>query len=277
MSRRFVFVSLVLCGLFLIFTNYVSAEESGKKDYPVNVLDRPLVLNAGMGELGLDLTLGLDKDAVAKRFSVDGTNLADGFVRGLTFGYGVMPGIEAGIALNLFNWVDGGDTKFGGGTIYGRYDINHMVGAELDIHFPGENFGDQRIALSLGLPFQTVVMPKTLKIHATPYFNLGFAKEEVAGESPQISIWFPLGATISATPELFIDLSIGVQYFIKPDMGDFALNMNLPLSLTVGYTVSPELDVYAGLWLRDLLSDSDKEMFGPFDIKSLGVGANYRF
>jgi hypothetical protein len=240
----------------------------------VAVVDRGLVMAPGTGEAGLDLSFGMDKSAMFKRIHIAGSNLAARYVEGLYFKYGIIENLEAGLALNALNYTKVGgksDTKFGGGTLYGRYAIMPMLGVDLGIYFPGEKFGDNRVALQLGIPFQYVVMPGQLKVHAAldVWFNL--AKQ--ADKTNQFHLLVPIGGTFNATPELFFDLTFQADMMLKPSDGSMGDRTCIPLSLTAGYTVMPALDVYLAFELLNLKPKTGN----AFDSKQLGLGAAYRF
>jgi hypothetical protein len=267
----------------------------------IPLVDRALVLAPGKMAAGFDFTIGLNKDRAMKDMFMKSANLADHY-DGLTFSYGVMENLEAGIGINALSYAKdrknvAGDDKamaFGGFALYGKYAIMPMLAAELQVFAPGwssqsktldnpfnnpyvDKFGDQLVGVDIGIPFQYVAMPGMLLIHARPDFNISFAKKEAAGEATPMWITFDAGATFNATPELFFDLSLGLVYIMKPDLKETALKMDLPLSITAGYTVMPALDVYLAFQINDLLADKDKEEGELFDTKSIGLGCDYRF
>jgi hypothetical protein len=276
----------------------------------IPLVDRALVLAPGKMAAGFDFTIGLNKDPAIKDMFMKSANLADHY-DGLTFSYGVMENLEAGIGINALSYakdrknVEGDDKAmaFGGFALYGKYAIMPMLAAELQVFAPGwssqsktldnpfnnpyvDKFGDQLVGVDIGIPFQYVAMPGMLLIHARPDFNISFAKKEEAGEATPMWITFDAGATFNATPELFFDLSLGLVYIMKSDLKETALKMDLPetalkmdlpLSITAGYTVMPALDVYLAFQINDLLADKDKEEGELFDTKSIGLGCDYRF
>ena len=239
----------------------------------VPLADRPLVLEVNKGEVGLDISVGLDKSLMAKRFALKNEYFGDRY-SGLSFGYGVIENLEVGLALNL-GWKDkkyvGQDGfKFGGAYVYGKYGFHPMVGAELGIRIPGEKFGDNRVGVTVGVPFQYIAMPGVLKIHARPDLLVDFKKKATlgGGKAVQLAIVFDAGVTINATPELFFDVSGGMSKQLSP-----SADLIPGVAVTAGYTVIPAMDLFLNFAMNNL----NPLAGGAMDAKGMTLGATYRF
>lgn len=245
---------------------------SAAEGYPVAKAQRPLVLNAGMFEAGLDLTAGLNKDRAFKDFGV---------AAGLA--YGLLDDLELGLLIEALDYSqDVYDAKFGGASIYARYRFIEMLGVELEVYVPGDrtyidSFGDQLLGLALSLPFEYIAIQNMLKLHASLGLDVGFVSDTYAtsgGDSPQMALQLSYGVTYNPLEQLFIDLTFGTRMTFIPDAGSLGDRTAIPVALTVGGTVlSGDLDVFASFMLADL-----KPAVGEaFDMRSLGVGARFRF
>lgn len=235
----------------------------------VPMADRGITLNKGQGEVGLDFTLGLSTNMVAKTYGIYTGFVADHY-SGLSFGYGVIDNLEVGLAIDAMRHVPN-STEFGGATIYGKYAfIPNMLGAELGIVLPGKNFSDRRLAIDIGVPFQYVTIPGMLKLYVRPDFILDFSK---INDSMTFAIAADLGAVFNVTPELWLQLGIGVKKMLKGDFATYVVkskDVMLPLGFQVGYTVIPQLDLGLSFNFEDLKGQKA-------DGRNLGIHAAYRF
>jgi len=228
----------------------------------VPMADRGVTLNKGQGEVGLDFTLGLSKSMVAKTYGIYTGFVADHY-SGLSFGYGVIDNLEVGLAIDAMRHVPN-STDFGGATIYGKYAfIPNMLGAELGIVLPGKNFGDNRLGLDIGVPFQYIAIPGMLKLYVRPDFIIDFSKFH---DDFGFTLEADLGAVFNVTPELWLQLGFGISKLLKPDVGGVCV----PLGLQVGYTVLPQLDLGLSFNFEDLKGQKA-------DGRNLGIHAAYRF
>lgn len=228
----------------------------------VPMADRGVTLNKGQGEVGLDFTIGLDKSLVGKNMGIYSGFVSDHY-SGLSFGYGVIDNLEVGLAIDAMKKTPAG-TDFGGATIYGKYAfIPNMLGAELGIVLPGKNFGDNRLGLDIGVPFQYIAIPGMLKVYVRPDFIIDFSKFH---DDFGFTLEADLGAVFNVTPELWLQLGVGVAKLLKPDFGGVAV----PLGLQVGYTVIPQLDLALSFNFADLKGSKA-------DARNLAIHAAYRF
>jgi hypothetical protein len=263
MSR---FVSL-FCALSLFVPAAASAQEAPAANGLTPVVDRGIVLPKGTGEVGLDLTVGLSKGVEAKRFFVESQNPAESY-SGLSFKYGLIENLELGLATQL-GYQDP-DFKWGGARIYGKYGFLPFLGAELGIRIPGEKFGDNRVAIDVGIPFKYAVLPGMLAIHARPNLVVGFADKNSfagGGKAVQLSIVSSLGVTFNATEALYFDLSAGFNKALSP-----SADLQVPLGIMAGYTVIKQLDLYLTFQFLDLALSG-----AAIDTRSIGLGGRFRF
>ena len=261
---------LAIVAVLLFATSAMAAE-----NYPEAKAQRPLTLNASMGEAGLDIGIGLNKDRAAKDLTL-----------GLSFGYGIMDKLELGAVVDALSYgKDAQGTKFGGFSIYARYAFLEMLAAELKVYAPGDKltmgrysyidgFGDQLVGVEVGLPFQYIIIEKMLRINAGVALNMGFASEDIAGKSPQMAIMLKYGVTFNATNWLFFDLMFGTDMLLRPDTGSFGDRTAIPVELTAGGTL---LDGNMDLFLTFSLTDLKPVKGEAFDSKWLGLGARFRF
>jgi hypothetical protein len=258
-------VSVLAAVAVLMFATQAMAAEA----YPEAKAQRPLTLDASMGEAGLDFGLGLNKDRAAKDMTL-----------GLKFGYGIMDKLEIGVVVDAMNYgQDAHDAKFGGFSIYGRYAFLDMLAAELKIYAPGfgdyiDEFGDQLVGVELGVPFQYIIIENLLRINAGLALDMGFASEDIAFQSPQMSVLLKYGVTVNATNWLFFDLMFGTNMLLRPDAGSFGDRTAIPVELTAGGTLlNGKMDIFLTFALADLKPAAGE----AFDTKSLGLGARFRF
>ena len=256
---------LATVAVLLFATSAMAAE-----GYPEAKAQRPLTLNASMGEAGLDIGIGLNKDRAAKDLTL-----------GLSFGYGIMDKLELGAVVDALSYgKDAQGTKFGGFSIYARYAFLEMLAAELKVYAPGDKrgyidgFGDQLVGVELGVPFQYIIIENMLRINAGVALDVGFASEDVAGKSPQMSVLLKYGVTFNATNWLFFDLMFGTNMLLRPDTGSFGDRTAIPVELTAGGTL---LDGNMDLFLTFSLTDLKPAGGEAFDSKWLGLGARFRF
>lgn len=257
--------------LFLVSVMLLTSAMAFASSYPEAYSERPLVLDKHMGEVGLDFTLGLNKDREAKDMA-----LAVGFR------YAVIDNLEIGLGVDALKYSkDVYDAKFGGFDIFARYAFIEMLGVELHIFAPGDryksggsyidSFGDQLVGLEVGVPFQYIIIHDMLKVHAGLALDLGFVKEAVAGQSPQFSVGLNYGIAFNPIKQVFLDLYSAVQMCIRPDAGDFGDRVSLPLGLKAGGTIlAGALDLYLDFAFTDLKGQKA-------DAKSLGIGGRFRF
>jgi len=260
-------VILMVIGTFMI-SSLAFAEEDASS-YPVPMANRPLTLDKGMGEVGLDVMLGLNSGRAAKDIGL-----------GLSFGYGLTDTFELGVDVLALNYgKDAQGLKFGGAAVYMTWDFLGFLGLYADIHFPGytvggntyvDSFGDQLVGVTVGLPATYTIINDTLKIHGGLLIDVGFAKEAYATQSLQMALDVELGVTLSLIERLFIDLTFDAIMAFRPDAGSFGDRTAIPLELTVGYTVIDPMDIYLGFALSDLNGDG-------IDSRMLTLGANFRF
>jgi hypothetical protein len=156
--------------------------------------------------------------------------------------------------------------------IYGRYAFLPQLGAELGVIIPiDQRLGLNRPALRLGIPFQYILSPGMLSIHARPDVILGFASPDggPAGGLDEllVSVYVDAGFTF-ALVGFYLDVTVAYG----GDVSRYKKGV-LPFTILMGYTVLPELDVYAGFTLTDMIPSRGK----PGDARSLTVGFNVRY
>ena len=273
-------LTVVICSVLFAFAAIAQEAAPSKSKAMV---DRGLVVSKGTGEVGLDLSVGLDKGAMGKRFQVASEYEGERYP-GISFKYGVIDNLEVGLATVLgfgsdyaakFPWFGAFSSGFnwGGAKIYGKYAFLPFLGAELGILLPGEKFGDNRLSLDIGIPFKYTIMPGLLSAHVRPDLILGFAKKDTlgGGKAVQVKMFVDYGVTVNATESLYFDLSSGFGQTFSPDLS--GADRRIPLAITAGYTVIPALDVY----LNFVFDNLAPKVGGAMDQKGIGLGARFRF
>lgn len=259
----------------------------------VPVVDRPLVIEEGQGEVSLSLSLGLDEDVngvslAGKRFAIRNEWMGDRY-GGLAFAYGVAKDVEVGIALQM-GWrhqdlpaslprVDefrstGDGFKFYGGYIWIKYAFAQFLAGEFGVRFPGEQFNYHRVKFEMGLPFKWVFSPGLLAFHVRPDLFIGIAKSshvDAKDQDVQVGFFADAGFTLNLTPELFFDVSAGLECKIN-NPADGQNRVAVPMLFLVGYTVLPSFDLSLGFTLDDLYS-----VDGAVANRGLTLGAKARF
>ncbi|MBP7127513.1 hypothetical protein KBD49_14220 [Myxococcota bacterium] len=240
--------------------------------YPEAYAARPLVLDAGMVQTGLDFGLGLNKGRMAKDMTL-----------GVGAQWGVVRNFELGLVIDAMKYSSGlSGTKFGGFDLGARYRFIDMLAAELHLYAPGDrtfidSFGKQRVGMLLGVPFQWIAVRDMLKVHAALNFDLGFVADDYptsGGAMPQFTLGLQYGLSYNPIRQLFLDLTFGTDFGLRPSAGSFGDRVAIPVALTVGGTlVRGRLDLYASFALDNL-----KPAVGnAFDGKTVGIGGRMRF
>lgn len=259
-------------GTALVFVLVLGGSAAAADPYPLAVADRPLAFNERMLEAGLDYGIGLNK-----------SRAFDDMLVSLTFGWGIIDQLELGVAIDALSYgKDAQGAKFGGVDLYARYAFIDMLAAELRLYTPGDrtfldDFGDQRLGVQLGLPFQWIAVAQMLKLHAELALDIGFVADGYptsGGQTPQLALLLNYGVTFNAIPQLFMDLSFGTRMGLRPDAGSFGDRTAIPAAFTVGGTlVNGKLDIFANFALADLKPATG----GAFDRKMVGIGGRFRF
>ena len=279
----------------------MAASSARAGDMPnVPFTSRPLVHPKGQGEASVDLMVGLDKGEPGEVFGV-GSGLVWDRYSGLHVSGSPLENFEVGVALQFlytmhdsddraltapgrFSYVGGWPQTLGSGSshlgpfyFYGKYGFLKQLALEVGIVVPTDQMqGLNRPAIRIGVPFKYELSPGLLAIHARGDAVIGFAKpgtpEQRAGQpAPDstvvVSLFFDGGITLNLA-DFFGDVSVGFG-------GDVTSTYprSFPLSITVGYTFIPELDVYAGFTLANMLP----KVGGAADARNLTVGFNVRF
>ena len=256
----------------------VATGTADKPVYPEAYAGRPLVLDKGMMQAGLDFDLGLVKDRMAQDFGLR-----------LGFAWAVIDNLEIGADIDALKYSkDVYDAKFGGFDLYARYRFLEMLAAELRVYAPGDrlnprggfidSFGDQLLGVQVAVPFQYIILPDMLKVHAGLAFDLGFVKDTYptsSGGMPQAFLGLNYGLSYNPIRQLYLDLSSAVQARLSPSAGQgFGDRVGIPLALTVGGTL---FRASTDLFLRFQLDDLKPAAGGAFDSKSIALGARFRF
>jgi hypothetical protein len=293
-------LSLAALAAVLLATCPVLAEPTGTV---VPFVERPLVITEGVGEIGGDLVVGLDKGAEGQLVGLwspfPGNRHAGLFVR-----YGFARRIEAGLSipyqhvslrddlplsytLAVQGWPLRRDLStqhhFGPVAIWGRFGLAPWAAVEIAVLVPVEKLRDNRAAGRVSLPLRWTVIPGTLVLHVEPDITIGFGRPDAnLDTSVQISFYGDAGITWNVIPEVWLDLSLAFGRMISPGpagvlrdwpSGNPSGTGVLPVGLTVGWTVLPSLDLTAGFALTNLLPGEG----GAADARALSVGVRYRF
>lgn len=271
----------------------------------VSMVDRPIVLPEGVGQLSAEVQVGLNQGNAGGLVGLTSGLPADR-APGLSVAYGLARGIEGGLSVpyahvNLYDdlvesydlamqgWPLRRDTRtqhhFGPVSIWAGFRLADWIAAELAVLIPIEQIRANRIAARISLPIRYVVLPGRLALRVRPDVTLGFGRsDENQGASVQASFFIDAGVVVSITRELWADVGIGYGQMIQPKsdevLKDWPTNPKpsgkgyLPISATLGYTVTPAIDLFLGFTFANLTPGSDQ---GPADARSLTVGMNYRF
>lgn len=272
----------------------------------VPVVDRPMVIQAGQGTLSFDMSIELNAGAPGRSGGVY-SSLASEPWGGLGVSYGFAKGIEAGVSLpwlfsdfgldtvHAFNTAMAGwplfqsfenRSHFQPLTIWARFRLTDYVAVDLTAMVPLEQIKSNQMAAAVALPFKFVVIPGRLAVHFRPELKFGFGNRRRSfGEYTQITVFMDAGLTANITKALFMDLSLGYGRTVLPSpdklvareyMGlpGYSGSGWLPLSLTIGYTVIPSVDIFLGFTMTNLAPEGS---IGPGDSRSLTIGLDYRF
>lgn len=272
----------------------------------VPLVDRPMVIQEGQGTLSFDMSVELNAGAAGRSGGIY-SSLAQEPWGGLGASYGFAKGIEAGIALpwlfsdfsrdtvQAFNVAMVGwplfqtynnRSHFQPLNIWARFRLTDYVAVDLTVMVPLEQIKANQMAAAVALPFKFVVIPGRLAVHFRPEFKFGFGNRKRSfGEYTQITIFVDAGLTANITKSLYMDLSLGYGRTVLPSpdrlvaeeyIGVPGYNGSgwLPLSLTIGYTVIPAVDLFVGFTMTNLAPEGS---LGPADSRSLTIGLDYRF
>lgn len=255
--------------LALVLVSSVAWGQSNKEDYPAIYSDRPLTVANDMYLAGMDFGLGLNKGRVAKDINL-----------GVNFTYGILKNLEIGADITAMNYASGASgAKFGGAAIFARYELLTPLSFYFDIHFPGgglpyvDDFGNQLLGVKLGAESKYNLILSHLFIYGGLYLDVGFAKEAVAGQSPQLGLVVDFGVGANAMKELWFDLNMNAVLTFRPDAGSLGDRTDIPLALKVGSTPIDPLDIYLAFVLPDL----NPAAGGAIDNRGVLLGAKYRF
>lgn len=272
----------------------------------VPMTDRPLVIPAGQGNLSFDMTVGLNEGALGRTGGIYSDLLQDPR-GGLEVSYGFAKRIEAGISMPwLFcdmrsDLVQAYNTAMAGWpmflntnnrshfqpiSIWARFKLADFVAADIAVMIPLENTKANQMGASVAVPFKFTVIPHRLAVHFRPEAKFGFASSSRAfGEYVQISLFMDAGLTANITPQLFMDFSLGYGHMVLPGPGRMVASDYmgttgysgsgwLPISFTIGYTVIPSIDLFAGFSMTNLAPAAP---ISAADGRSLTIGLDYRF
>jgi hypothetical protein len=243
------------------------AAAGGNEGGTVALVDRSIVLPKGTGEVGLDLWINLSKGMAGKAIWLSGNTPFDRYP-GITFGYGVIDNLQLGFSAPVYAYTKGGQAN-AGFNIFGTYQFLDFLAGELQIQLPSfRNFGDNRAQFVIGFPFKYAISKGFFALHARPDFIIWLPKKDTVGlgKSLWFSIFFDVGATFNFTKEFFADLSFGIGKVLTPSGSD----PTIPLSITLGYTVIPQLDLGLFFGFNDLKG-------AKADARYMGLQAAYRF
>jgi len=271
----------------------------------VPMVDRPIVLPEGVGQLSVDVEVGLNKGNVGGLVGLS-SGLPGDRTPGLSVAYGLARGIEGGLSvpythanllrdlvesydLAMQGWPLRRDTQtqhhFGPVQIWAGFRLAPWIAADIAVMIPIEQIRAGRIAVRLSLPVRYAILPGRLAIRFRPDLILGFGRSDSnQGASVQTSIFIDAGIVVNITRELWADVGIGYGQMFQPKsdrvLQDWPTNPKpsgkgtLPISATLGYAVTPAIDVFLGFTLANLTPGSRQ---GPADARSLTAGLNYRF
>ena len=233
---------------------------------------RPLVTPKGHGEIGFDLYIGLNKGAMAKNIGLRNASMWDRY-QGLSFAYGLANNFELGLAVDAFEH-NPGNNDFGQIYLWGKYAFLKQLGVELGVKIPSmlgfTAFSDKLVSVQLSVPFKMCLVKNFLALHSRMDFVFGFAKKSTlgGGKSVQISMLWDLGVLFNFTKALYLDLDFGIFKALSPSG-----SLGIPLAVTFGYTVIPDMDIFLAFQFNNLHPAAG----GAIDSKGISLGLNYRF
>ena len=271
----------------------------------VPMVSRPIIVSEGVGQLSVDVGVGLNKGNPGGLVGLT-SGLPGDRSPGLSVVYGLYRGIEGGMSvpyahvdyfkdlvesydLAMQGWPLRRDTRtkhhFGPVAIWGGFRLANWIAFELAMLIPVEQLRASRIAIRGSLPVRFEVIPGRLALRLRPDFLLGFGRsDENQGASVQISFFIDAGLVVNITRDVWADVGIGYGQMIQPDPkvvlqdwpGDVKPGARgyLPISATVGYSVTQNIDLFLGFTFANLTPGSGQ---GPADARSLTAGLNYRF
>lgn len=275
--------------------------------------DRPLTLPKGTQEASVNLYVDLQKGFEGEAFGVGSGLLGDrapgllfhgglakNFEMGLSlsFHYTMSDGIDYRLRPPVFgNAADVPPKKFAGpegdGTrrvagwpmiygsghshlnplyLYGRYAFLPQIGLEFGLLIPTDpNEGWNRPGFRIGAPFKYVLSPGLLSVHARPDLLITFAKATDAWGTPDstvlLTVYVDAGVTLTLLG-VYLDVSVAYGADVYPYKKG-----HIPMTFLLGYTCTPQVDVYAGFTLANMTP----EVGGAADARNLTAGVNVRF
>ncbi|NOZ00355.1 MAG: hypothetical protein GXP54_00500 [Deltaproteobacteria bacterium] len=288
-------VGAVACtvGLALLFSSAGALAQRTTFDKTVPMVDRPITLKKGHAEFGMDLVVGLDKGAAGDHVALASGYLSDRY-DGVSISYGVSDRFEIGAALEMLWWDRGhGLDILGSVYVFAKWAFLENLGVEVGLQLPSKAGEMGRLvvhrgSILLSAPFKYPIVPGVMAIHARPDVWVGFAKTGYYGvdSSPQITVFADLGLTFNITPELFLDVSVGVGkpvqgytnagglkdgvLFLAQGLKSRGTDMFLPASVWLGYTVIPSLDIGLSFTFQDLNGHG-------IDNRNLTITSAFRF
>lgn len=266
---------------------------------------RPIVLPEGVGQLSADVQVGLNAGNPGGMVGLSSGLFGDR-QPGLSVAYGLARGIEGGLWVPYVNmslnddlvesydlamqgWPLRRDTRtrhhFGPVGAWAGFRLTDWLAAEIAVMVPIEQVRSNRAAARASLVLRYPILGKRLALRLRPDLTLGFGRaDENQGASVQVSIFVDAGLTWNPLAALWVDVGIGYGRMIQPGPASVLRDWPgtktptgtgwLPVSLSLGYTVTEAVDVFLGFTLGNLTPGSDQ---GPADARSLTAGVNYRF
>jgi hypothetical protein len=265
---------------------------------------RPIVLPEGVGQLSADVQVGLNAGNPGGMVGLS-SGLPGDRQPGLSVAYGLARGIEGGLWVPYVNmdlrkdlvesydlamqgWPLRRDTRtrhhFGPVGAWAGFRLTDWLAAEIAVIVPIEDVRANRAAARASLVLRYPVMGKRVSLRLRPDLTLGFGRaDENQGASVQVSFFVDAGVTWNVTTALWLDAGIGYGRMFQPSPDTVLRDWPgtnpksggwLPVSVSLGYTVTETVDVFGGFTLANLTPGSTQ---GPADARSLTVGVNYRF
>ena len=282
-----------LTGTLALLATGTAVAQQTTFDETIPLVDRPLSLKKGHAEFGMDLMVDLTRGQAGEHVVLGSGYLSDRY-DGLSIAYGVSDQFEIGLGLEMLWWEKGkGLDILGGVYVFVKWAFVDFLGIEVGLHLPSKSSYMERLvvfrgSILLSAPLKYTIVPDILAIHARPDIWIGFAKTGYHGftSESQVTVFADLGLTANITPELFLDVSVGVGkpgkgYDTDPvyDTGNLfrvqglrsrGTDLFLPVSVWMGYTVIPSLDLGLSFTFQDLYGTG-------IDSRNLTITSAFRF
>ncbi len=269
----------------------------------VPVVERPIILSEGIGELSLDVKVGLNADRPGAASGLD-SGMASDRAPGLSVAYGAGKRVEVGASvpyifanynvdlIHAYNTAMKGwplrrdlNSKhhFGPVQVWSKVKLVDWVAVDIALGIPLENFRANRVGFRVGLPMKWTLVQKKLALRFQPDLMLGIGRADMnLGAKVQLSFFADVSLLWNPLPYLYLELGLGYGRLLTPAPKEVLRDWHaetkptgggyLPIYLSLGYSIIEIVDIKLGFSLDNLTS-----LGSPVEARSLTLSATYRF